>query len=97
MESASAVLTSDEVLSPPLPRPLRLCGLGNAAWEDDGSLQWNLAAHQPVRLDGYGRRIVVGDLKSVFHQERQVARPNPIDKFYIDQGATVCAARGVQW
>lgn len=36
------------------------------AREDNGSLQWNLATHQPVRSEGYESKAVVGRVRGVF-------------------------------
>lgn len=97
VKPAPAVPTLDYIFTPPQPRPLRLCELGDAAWKDGGSLQWNLAIHQPVRLESYEKKAVIGRVEGIFLQDRPLATLHPNNKLDTDQGATVDAAQGVQW
>lgn len=96
VKPAPTVPTSDDVLRPPLLTPLCLCELDDAAWEDDGSVQWNLATHQHVLLEGYASKAVVGRVNGIFPQDRQLVTRHRTDIFHSDQSATVGAARGIQ-
>lgn len=85
MRQALAVPIPDGVLTPPLSRPLHLCELSDAASEDKISLQWNLATHQPVWLGSYESKAVIGRVKGVFPQDKQlVSHLHPIGKFDTD-------------
>lgn len=50
-----------------------------------------------MQLEGYENEVVVGRVKGVFPQDKQLITLHPTDAFNNDQGAKVGAARDVQW
>ena len=83
--------------APPIAPPMPACSVGQAAWDDDGTLQWELQLLRRVeaaRLVGIPvEEYVTGSQPS----ERQLVLIQPVGKYDTDSGAVVGMARGVQW
>ena len=85
-------------LPSPAPVPsLPVCSVGQAAWEDDGTLQWEFRLQQAVEVAGFVGVVVEGYVHGPQPSERQLVLIQPVAKYDTDSGAIVGMARGVHW
>ena len=93
--------TADELLTPasahPVAPSLPACFVGQAAWEDDGTLQWELRLSRQVNVAGFVGIVVEGYVRAPQPSERLLVLVKPVVKYDTDSGAVVGMAKGVQW
>ena len=87
MQPADDLLTP--ALAPPLAPPLPACSVGQAAWEDDGALQWELPLSRRVKVAGFVGTAVEGCVKGPQSSERQLVLIQPVVKYDTDSGHPV--------
>ena len=86
--------TATDSSTPLAPVPsLPLCSVGQAAWKDDRTLQWELWLSLHVNVEGFVGLAVEGYVRGSQPSERQLVLIQPVAKYDTDSGA----ARGVQW
>ena len=88
--------------SPRVPLPLSVpslptCSVGQAGWEDDGTLQRELRLSQPVGAEGLVGIEVEGYVHGPQPSERQLVLIQLVAKYDTDSGAVVGMASGVEW
>ena len=67
------------------------------AWEDDGTLQWDMRLAQEVIVPGFVSVQVDAYAKRVQPQDRQLVVVEPNKPYGMELGAERGAARGTQW
>ena len=95
-----ATATESSTPFAPAPQPVPSLPLGSVvqeAWEDHGTLQWELRLSQPAKVKGFVGLAVVGYVTGPQPSERQLVLIQPVAKFDTDSGAVVGIARGVEW
>ena len=80
-----------------LTEPAVVPGEGEVAWEDDGSLQWNLRMAKTVKVEGFVSVQTEAYVKGPQPQDRQLVLVVPTQSYDMEQGAELGIARGVQW
>ena len=83
--------------APPLGPPLPVCSVGQAAWDDDGTLQWELRLTRRVEVAGFVGKTVEGYVKGPQLSERQLVLIQSLEKYDTDCRVVVGMARAVPW
>lgn len=84
--------TPPPIAPSPLSVPsLPVCPVGQAAWQDDGTLQWEFRLQQAVEV------VVEGYVHRPQPSERQLVLTQPVAMYDTGRGAVVEMAGGVQW
>ena len=97
-EQFCAITTDSTEQEPPnIAAPSTFPVLGEAAWEDDGTLQWKLYSGKQVELDGFVSVQTETFVKGTQPQERQLVLVTPVAPYDLASGAELGVARGVQW
>ena len=77
--------------------PATLPSGGSVAWEDDGTLQWELRLAREVVVPGFVSVQVDAYTKGVQPQDRQLVVVEPNKSYDMELGAEMGVARGAQW
>ena len=77
---------------PSFPSPI-----GHAAWEYDGTLQWELCLVKPAEVDGFVGVAVEAYVHDPQPSDRQLVLIHPVSTYGTESGAVMGMARGVQW
>lgn len=88
---------TDDPVFPPTPHVSQVPPLGNAAWEDDRTLQWDLRLAEEAVVPGFVRQALECHVTGPQPKERQLVVVQPMDRCDTEKGAVVGFARGVQW
>ncbi|CAM9821477.1 unnamed protein product, partial [Choristocarpus tenellus] len=95
---AMIVLAQDK---DPLTQPLESPGVVplsvEVAWEDDGTLQWELRLSEEEHVEGFVSKVCKGFVKGAQPQSRQLVMIEPLSEYNMELGNAVGVARGVQW
>lgn len=70
---------------------------GEVAWEDDGSLQWNMRLAKEVKVGGFVSVQTEAFVMGPQPQDRQLVLVIPTQLYDMELGAELGIARGVQW
>ena len=74
-----------------------MCSVGQAAWEDDGRLQWEFRLSRQVEVGEFVGVAVEEYVQGPQPNERQLVLIQPVEKYDTGSGAVVGMARRVQW
>lgn len=77
--------------------PTHIPTIGDAVWEDDGTLQWILYNTSSLRVDGFVSVEIQAYVKGPQPQDRQLVLLTPLPPFDLELQADLGMARGVQW
>ena len=88
---------SAEQAPPQIASPSTVPVLGETAWEEDGTLQWELQSGKQVSVDGFVSVRTEAGVKGRQPQVRQMALVTPVAPHYLASGTELVVTRGAQW